>query len=76
MKLNKWYSKKIQIAEDVNGIIVKCNVAVALRWNAGSETWYREVELNTVWFWKKIDWQDWVEDWKRRLLDFIGRGER
>ena len=38
MKLNKRFSKKIQIAEDPNGIIVKCNVAAALRWNGNSET--------------------------------------
>ena len=37
-KLNKRFSKKIQIAEDPNGIIVKGNVAVALRWNGNSET--------------------------------------
>ena len=30
MKRNKRFSKKIQIAEDLNGIIVKGNVAVAL----------------------------------------------
>ena len=38
MKLNKRFSKKIQIAEDLNGIIVKGNVAVALHWNGNSET--------------------------------------
>ena len=31
MKLNKRFSKKIQIAEDLNGIMVKGNVVVALR---------------------------------------------
>ena len=31
MKLNKRFSKKIQIAEDLHGIVVKGNVAVALR---------------------------------------------
>ena len=30
IKLNKRFSKKIQTAEDLNGIIVKVNVAVAL----------------------------------------------
>ena len=25
--------------------------------------------------WEKVDWQSWVEDWKRCLLDYIGRGE-
>ena len=30
MKRNKRFSKKIQIAEDLNGIIVKGNVAAAL----------------------------------------------
>ena len=38
MKLNKRFSKKIQIAEDPNGIIVKNNVTVALHWNGNSET--------------------------------------
>ena len=33
IKLNKRFSKKIQIAVDLNGIIVKVNVAVALSWN-------------------------------------------
>ena len=32
MKLNKRFYKNIQIAEDLNGIIAKVNVAVALRW--------------------------------------------
>ena len=79
MKLNKRFSKKIQIAEDLNGIIVKGNVAVALSWNGNSETSNKEnkeAELNTFWFWEIIDWQAWVEDWKRRLLDFIEKGER
>ena len=76
MKLNKTFRKKMQIAEDPNGIIVTGNVAVALRWNGNSETWNKEAELNTFWFWEKVDWQAWVEDLKRRLLDFIGRSER
>ena len=38
MKLNKRFSKKIQIAEDLNGIIAKGNVAVSLSWNGNSET--------------------------------------
>ena len=38
MKLNKRFSKKIQIAEDLNGIIVKDNVAVALHWTGNYET--------------------------------------
>ena len=38
MKLNRRFRKKIQIAEDLNGIIVKGDVAVALRWNGNSET--------------------------------------
>ena len=25
---------------------------------------------------KKIDWQAWVEDWKKRLLYFTGKGEK
>ena len=65
MKRNKRFSKKIQIAEDLNGIIVKGNVAVALSWNGNSETSNKEEELNTFWFWEKIDWQAWVEDWKK-----------
>ena len=76
IKLNKRISKKIQIAVDLNGIIIKGNVAVALSWNGNSETSNKEAELNTFWFWQIIDWQDWVEDWKRRLLDFIEKGER
>ena len=78
MKLNKRFSMKIQIAEDLNGMIVKGNVAVALSWNVNSETSNKEneeAELNT-WFWEIIDWQAWVEDWKRHLLDFIKKGER
>ena len=65
MKRNKRFSKKIQIAEDMNGIIGKGNVAVALSWNGNSETSNKEEELNTFWFWEKIDWQAWVEDWKK-----------
>ena len=38
MELNKRFSKKIQIAEDLNEIIVKGNAAVALHWNGNSET--------------------------------------
>ena len=38
MKLNKEFSKKIQISEDLHGIIVKGNVTVALCWNDNSET--------------------------------------
>ena len=79
MKLNKRFSIKIQIAEDLNGIIVKGNVAVALIWNGNSEASNKEnkeAELNTFWFWEIIDWQAWVEDWKRRLLDFTEKGER
>ena len=32
MKLNQRFSKKIQIAEDLNGIIVKGTATVTLRW--------------------------------------------
>ena len=38
MKLNKRFRKKIQITEDLNRIIIKGNVAVALHWNGNSET--------------------------------------
>ena len=37
-KLNKKFSKEIQVTEDYNGIIVKGSGAVALRWNSSSET--------------------------------------
>ena len=47
MKLNKRFSKTIQITEYFNGIIVKGNVTVALRWNGNSETGSKEAELNT-----------------------------
>ena len=70
MKLNKRIGKKIQIAEDLNGTVVKGNVAVALCWNGNSETWNKEEELNTFWFWEKIGWQAWVEDWKRLYIAF------
>ena len=66
----------MQITEDLNGIIVIGNATVALHWNSNSETWSKEAKLNTFWFWEKVAWQAWVEDWKKRLLDFIGRGER
>ena len=68
--------KKIQISEDLNGIIVKANVAVALSCNSNSETSNKVAEFNTFWFWEIIDWQAWVEDWKQCLLDFIEKGER
>ena len=79
MKLNKRFSIKIQIAEDLNGIKLKGNVTVALSWNSNSETSNKENkegELNTFWFWEITNWQAWVEDWKRHLLDFIEKGER
>ena len=76
MKLNKRFSKKIQIAEDLHGNIVKGNFAVALRWNGNSETSNKEAELSIFWLWEKIHWQTWVEDWKRRLLDFTEKGKR
>ena len=50
IKLNKRFSIKIQIVEDLKGIIVKDNVAVALSWNGNSETSNKEneeAELNT-----------------------------
>ena len=79
MKLNKRFNIKIQYAEDLNGIMVKGNVAVALSWNGNSETSNKEnkvAELSTFWFWEIIDWQAWVEDSKMRLLDFIEKVER
>ena len=57
----------------MNGIIVKGNVGVAGRWNDNSDTWNKEAELSTLWFWEKNDWQAWVENWKNYWLDFIGR---
>ena len=44
--------------------------------NDNSETWNKEPELNTFWFWEEIDWQAWIEDWKKLLLDVIGKGKR
>ena len=38
VKLNRAFSKKMQITKDLNGIIVTGNVAVALHWNGNSET--------------------------------------
>ena len=38
MKLNKRFSKKIQIAEDLNGVIVKGNFTVTLIWKGNSKT--------------------------------------
>ena len=70
------FGKKIQISEDLNGIIVKCNVAAALGWNGHSETWNKEAELNILWIWEKMDWQAWVENWKKQLLDFIGKNKK
>ena len=66
----------IPIDENLNGIRANGNIAIAVRWNGNLETWNKEEQLNPFWFWKKIDWQAWVEDWKRRLLDFIERSER
>ena len=48
MKLNKRFSKKIQIAKDLNGIIVTGNVAVALNRKVNSETSNKETELNSL----------------------------
>ena len=62
MKLNKRFSKKIQIAGDLNEIIVKGNVAVALSCNGNSETWNKKAKLNT-WFWEK----NWVTGLSRRM---------
>ena len=36
IKLNKRFSKKIQTAEDLQGIIRKTNVVAALGWNGNS----------------------------------------
>ena len=47
-----------------------------MHWNGNSHSWNKKAELNIFWFWEKIDWQTWVEDWKKRSLDFIVRGER
>ena len=66
----------MQIAEDLNEIIVTGSVVAALRWNGNSEIWNKEEELNNFWLWEKVDWHAWVEDLKKHLLDFIGRGER
>ena len=47
MKLNKRFSKNVEITEDLDEIVVKGNVAVALRWSGNSETRNKEAELNT-----------------------------
>ena len=57
MRLNKRFSKKIQIGEDLHGIIVKGNVAVTIHWSDSSETWNKEAELNNSWFCEK----NWLE---------------
>ena len=64
MKLNKRIIKRIEIAENLNGVIVKGNVAVAWSWDGNSETSNKEGALNTFWFWEKVNWQVWVENWK------------
>ena len=50
MKLNKRFSKNVEITEDLDEIVVKGNVAVALRWNGNSQTRNKEAELNTFLF--------------------------
>ena len=47
------FSRRIQLAEVLNGIIVKGNDAVALRWNSNSQTSNKKTKLNTFWFWEK-----------------------
>ena len=74
MKLNKRFSKTIQITEYFNGIIVKGNVTVALRWNGNSETGNKEAKLNT-WCWGKNDSLARVKDLTRPLLDLV-EGEK
>ena len=57
MKLNKRFSIKIEIADDLNGIMIKGNVAVALSWKGNWETSnkeYKEAELNTFDFEKQL----------------------
>ena len=50
IELDKRFSKRLQIAEDLDGVIVNGNVAVLLCCNGNSETWKKEAELNTFWF--------------------------
>ena len=38
MKLKKWFSTNIEIAKNLDGIVVNGNVAVAFCWNGNSET--------------------------------------
>ena len=38
IELDKRFSKRIQIAEDLDGVIVNGNVAVQLCWNSNSES--------------------------------------
>ena len=44
MKLNKRFSKMIQIAENLNGIGANGNNAIALRWNDNLETWNMDAQ--------------------------------
>ena len=39
IKLNKRFSKTIKPARNLNGIVVKDNIAFTLHWNGNSETW-------------------------------------
>ena len=41
------FSRRIQLAEVLNGIIVKGNDAVALRWNSNTQTSNKKTKLNT-----------------------------
>ena len=44
MKLNKRFSKNIQIAEDFDGIVIRGNVTISLRQNGNSKTCNKEAE--------------------------------
>ena len=56
MKLKKRFSTNIEIAKNLDGIVVNGNVAVAFCWNGNSETWNKWSELNLFWFWEKTNW--------------------
>ena len=69
IKLNKRFSKTIKLARNLNGIIVKDNIAFALHWSGNSETWNKQAELNTLWFWEKM----WLAGWSRRVRKALTR---
>ena len=47
MKIDQRLSKNIQLVEDLDGILIKGNVTVALHWNGNLKTRNKETELST-----------------------------